>query len=126
MRSMWEKYYEEANAVVFVIDSADPARIQEAKAAYEKACEDHMLSDIPVMIFANKQDVSGSMSLQEIAHNFYDTPNRVAKSAMSSSSMVPGSDLKSARLFGISSITGAGVSEALASLVHETQYQMSR
>ena len=38
MRSIWEKYYTEANAVVFVVDSADVGRLEEAKLAYGKVC----------------------------------------------------------------------------------------
>jgi ADP-ribosylation factor related protein 1 len=34
MRSMWEKYYLEANAVIFVVDSADVGRLDEAKVAF--------------------------------------------------------------------------------------------
>ena len=34
MRSMWERYYSEANAVIFVVDSADVGRLEEAKLAY--------------------------------------------------------------------------------------------
>ena len=34
MRMMWEKYYLEANAVVYVVDSADVSRLEEAKLAY--------------------------------------------------------------------------------------------
>ena len=36
MRSIWEKYYQEAHAVVFVVDSADVGRLEEAKLAYGK------------------------------------------------------------------------------------------
>jgi GTPase SAR1 family protein len=34
MRSMWEKYYSEANSVIFVVDSVDLGRLDEAKLAY--------------------------------------------------------------------------------------------
>ena len=34
MRNMWEKYYDDANAIVFVVDSADITRLEEAKLAY--------------------------------------------------------------------------------------------
>lgn len=33
LRSIWEKYYEEAHAVVFVIDAACPSRFEDAKSA---------------------------------------------------------------------------------------------
>lgn len=34
MRSIWEKYYKEAHAIVFLIDAVDVARLEEAKLAY--------------------------------------------------------------------------------------------
>jgi ADP-ribosylation factor related protein 1 len=34
MRTLWEKYYDEANAIIFVVDSADVGRLEEAKLAY--------------------------------------------------------------------------------------------
>jgi ADP-ribosylation factor related protein 1 len=41
MRSIWERYYKEANAVVFVVDSADVGRLEEAKAAFETLAPSH-------------------------------------------------------------------------------------
>lgn len=38
MRSMWEKYYAEADVVIFLLDSADVARFDEAKVAYGTLC----------------------------------------------------------------------------------------
>lgn len=34
MRSIWDKYYAEANAMIFVIDSADSDRLEEARTAF--------------------------------------------------------------------------------------------
>jgi hypothetical protein len=34
MRSIWDKYYSEAHAMIFVIDSADPDRLEEARATF--------------------------------------------------------------------------------------------
>ena len=34
MRSIWDKYYSDAHGVVFVIDAADVARIEEARLAF--------------------------------------------------------------------------------------------
>ena len=58
MRSMWERYYAEANAVIFVVDSCDLGRLEESKLAYESACNHDGLNTVPVFTFANKQDLS--------------------------------------------------------------------
>ena len=34
MRNIWEKYYETAHAIIFMVDSADIGRLEEAKLAY--------------------------------------------------------------------------------------------
>ncbi len=34
MRNIWEKYYDDANAIVFVVDSADRGRLDEAKSTF--------------------------------------------------------------------------------------------
>jgi ADP-ribosylation factor related protein 1 len=57
MRNIWEKYYTEANVVIFVVDSADVGRLDEAKMAYDATCEHEGLKQVPVMTFANKQDL---------------------------------------------------------------------
>jgi ADP-ribosylation factor related protein 1 len=36
MRSMWEKYYDDAHAIIFVVDSRDIDRLEEAKLAFGK------------------------------------------------------------------------------------------
>lgn len=36
LRSIWEKYHEEAHAVVYVIDAACPSRFEDSKSALGK------------------------------------------------------------------------------------------
>ena len=71
MRSMWEKYYAEADVVIFLLDSADVARFDEAKIAYgilsyptivilinlDNVVKDHIMSNTRVVLVANKQDL---------------------------------------------------------------------
>lgn len=33
LRTIWEKYYEEAHAVIYVIDAACPSRFEDSKSA---------------------------------------------------------------------------------------------
>ena len=55
LRSIWEKYYEEAHAVVFVIDAACPSRFEDSKSALEKVLRHEDLQGAPLLILANKQ-----------------------------------------------------------------------
>jgi len=61
MRKIWEKYYGEANAVVFVVDSTDIGRFQEAKLSFDSICDNEALSKVPILTFANKQDLAVSV-----------------------------------------------------------------
>ncbi|KAG4182357.1 hypothetical protein ERO13_A09G040865v2 [Gossypium hirsutum] len=55
LRSIWEKYYEEAHAVIFVIDAACPSRFEDSKSALEKVLRHEDLQGAPLLILANKQ-----------------------------------------------------------------------
>ncbi|KAF7813267.1 ADP-ribosylation factor-related protein 1 [Senna tora] len=67
LRSIWEKYYEEAHAVIFVIDAACPSRFEDAKSALEKVLRHEDLQGAPLLILANKQDLPEAVSSDEIA-----------------------------------------------------------
>ncbi|KAB1210721.1 ADP-ribosylation factor-related protein 1 [Morella rubra] len=66
LRSIWEKYYEEAHAVVYVIDAACPSRFEDAKSALEKALRHEDLQGAPLLILANKQDLAEAVSAEEL------------------------------------------------------------
>mmetsp|Transcript_12998 Transcript_12998/g.16847 ORF Transcript_12998/g.16847 Transcript_12998/m.16847 type:complete len:193 (+) Transcript_12998:194-772(+) len=70
MRSIWDKYYAEAQAMIFVVDSADADRMEEARATFESVRSHEDLGAIPVVIIANKQDLVGAMSSEEISRMF--------------------------------------------------------
>lgn len=56
IRSCWKKYFLQANAVIFVIDSADASRFDEAKTELTNMLTNMDLRDIPLLVYANKQD----------------------------------------------------------------------
>ena len=66
MRPHWERYFEDTAGVVFVVDSADRARLAEARREFERALKSEDLLGVPVVILANKQDVPGAASPEEI------------------------------------------------------------
>ncbi|KAF8065539.1 Pyroxd2 [Scenedesmus sp. PABB004] len=70
LRGIWEKYYAEAHALLFVVDAADAPRFEEAKAALDKALGTRELAGAPLLLLANKQDAPGAAGLAEVAEAF--------------------------------------------------------
>ncbi|CAA0830069.1 GTP-binding protein 1 [Striga hermonthica] len=67
LRSIWEKYYEEAHAVIYVIDAACPSRFEDSKSALEKVLRHEDLQGAPLLILANKQDLEDAVSVDELS-----------------------------------------------------------
>ena len=63
---VFDKYYQEADTIVIVIDSTDIDRFNDIK-KYLKDVEDLLSSNCIVLFLANKQDLSNSKSSSEIA-----------------------------------------------------------
>ncbi|XP_027719210.1 E3 ubiquitin-protein ligase TRIM23 isoform X2 [Vombatus ursinus] len=66
LRPLWKHYYLNTQAVVFVIDSSHRDRISEAHSELAKLLTEKELRDALLLIFANKQDVAGALSVEEI------------------------------------------------------------
>ncbi|KAK4385011.1 ADP-ribosylation factor-related protein 1 [Sesamum angolense] len=67
LRSIWEKYYEEAHAVIYVVDAACPSRFEDSKSALDKVLRHEDLQGAPLLILANKQDREQAVSIDELA-----------------------------------------------------------
>lgn len=70
LRSIWEKYYEESHAVIYVVDSANKGRFDESKSAMEKVLGSRELYGAPLLILANKQDLEEAETPQSVAEHF--------------------------------------------------------
>lgn len=66
---MWENYYTDAEAVIFVIDSDDRLRIQVARNELEVLLSHDKIRtrSLPMLFFANKSDLASCMQEQEVA-----------------------------------------------------------
>ena len=63
LRNMWRHYYNNTNAVIFVVDSCDRERItSEAKEELHHLMNQEELKDCVFLIYANKQDLPGALS----------------------------------------------------------------
>ena len=54
LRPYWRCYYQDTNAVIFVVDSADKERIEIAKQELEMMLQEEELKGVPVLVLANK------------------------------------------------------------------------
>ena len=68
IRPLWVHYYQNTDAVIFVVDSHDREldRIQDAREELQKLMIEDQLKDASLLVFANKQDMPKAMSASEI------------------------------------------------------------
>ncbi|KAA0185705.1 ADP-ribosylation factor [Fasciolopsis buskii] len=57
LRKLWSRFFADTRGVIFVVDSADSGRFDEVNAELIKLFHDPLLSTVPFLIFANKQDL---------------------------------------------------------------------
>eukprot|EP01156_Anaeramoeba_ignava_P016823 Anaeramoba_ignava/a6298_91.p1 GENE.a6298_91~~a6298_91.p1 ORF type:complete len:187 (-),score=44.89 a6298_91:108-641(-) len=67
IRPLWRHYYEGTQGIIFVIDSSDTSRINEAKDELYGLLEEEELKNAILLIFANKNDLPDAMSIETIS-----------------------------------------------------------
>ncbi|KAG1806627.1 ADP-ribosylation factor family-domain-containing protein [Suillus plorans] len=66
IRLLWQYYFNDAEGIIFVVDSCDRDRISEAKEELHMLMNNDQLRDSLLLVFANKQDMPGAMSASEL------------------------------------------------------------
>ncbi|GAU88010.1 hypothetical protein RvY_00783 [Ramazzottius varieornatus] len=67
LRSFWRNYFENTDALVWVVDSADRLRMDDCKRELHALLLEERMAGATLIIFANKQDLSSAASASEIA-----------------------------------------------------------
>ena len=67
LRTSWTSYLTATDALIFVLDSNDRERVQLAREELHRIATDDQITKAPILIWANKQDIKGSMSPAEIS-----------------------------------------------------------
>lgn len=57
VRDLWEEYYAGADAIVFMVDSADAERFKESKEELKELLKHEALDNTPILILGNKEDL---------------------------------------------------------------------
>jgi len=65
-RSMWERYCRGVNAIVYVVDSADPENIPASKTELHELLAKPALEGIPTLVLGNKNDLPEAIGVDEL------------------------------------------------------------
>jgi len=67
IRPLWRHYFSGTQGLVFVIDSSDRDRLDEARTELARIIQDREMKDALLLVFANKQDIPGAMRPDELS-----------------------------------------------------------
>ena len=62
---MWKHYYQNAEGLIFVVDSSDRQRIDKAREELKRMLAEEDLKDVVLLVLANKQDIA-LMDVKEV------------------------------------------------------------
>lgn len=66
IRPYWSNYFESSDVLIYVVDSSDRRRLEESGAELRELLEEDKLGGVPLLIFANKQDLLQATPPEEI------------------------------------------------------------
>ena len=69
LRSSWNTYYTNANAIILMIDSTDIERLDIIKDELWKLLSNKLLTDAKILVYANKQDLPNKLSPVDISQH---------------------------------------------------------
>lgn len=67
IRAYWRNYFESTDGIIWVVDSADRVRLEQCREALMDLLNQERLAGATLLIFANKQDIDGALTSQEIS-----------------------------------------------------------
>ncbi|XP_062034230.1 ADP-ribosylation factor-like protein 14 [Lepus europaeus] len=70
MRTVWSYYCENTDGLVYVVDSSDKQRLEKSRKEFEHILKNEHIQHVPVVLLANKQDVPGALSAEDITRMF--------------------------------------------------------
>merc|ERR1719393_535116 len=69
IRPYWSNYFESSDVLAYVIDSSDGRRLEESANELKELLAEDKLGGVPLLIFANKQDLLQAVPAEEIQAN---------------------------------------------------------
>ena len=94
IRMLWKHYYQNSDGIIFVVDSNDKERFETVRETLLLCLNDEELKEAALLIFANKQDINGSASPNELTKILEMENIRNRKWLVQGSSAISGQGLK--------------------------------
>ncbi|GLC42262.1 ADP-ribosylation factor protein 3 [Pleodorina starrii] len=94
IRPYWRNYFDQTDALIYVIDSSDRKRLDESHDELTHLLEDDKMAGVPLLVFANKQDLMGAAAADEIAETLQLTSIRDRPWQIQAASAKNGTGLK--------------------------------
>mmetsp|Transcript_34864 Transcript_34864/g.78774 ORF Transcript_34864/g.78774 Transcript_34864/m.78774 type:complete len:180 (-) Transcript_34864:112-651(-) len=66
IRPYWRNYFDQTDALVYVIDCSDHRRMDETGVELNQLLDEEKLAGVPLLLFANKQDLMNAMGPDEV------------------------------------------------------------
>jgi len=66
IRPLWRHYYQNTQGLIFVVDSNDRDRVEDAREELNKMLNEDEMRDAVLLVFANKQDLPNAMTAAEV------------------------------------------------------------
>jgi len=66
IRPLWRHYFQNTQGIIFVVDSNDRDRVNEAREELQRMLNEEELKDAFLLVFANKQDLPKAMNAAEL------------------------------------------------------------
>ena len=66
MRKMWREFFPKIDAIVYLIDAADPSRFEESKKEFDNIVNSDELGNVPILVLGNKIDKNGAVNEDEL------------------------------------------------------------
>ena len=66
IRPLWRHYYQGTNGLIYVVDSNDRDRVEDAREELSKMLNEDEMRDAALLVFANKQDLPNAMTAAEV------------------------------------------------------------
>lgn len=67
IRAYWRNYFEQTDAIVWVVDSADVMRMADCREELENLLKEERLAGATLLVLANKQDIQGALNAHQVA-----------------------------------------------------------